>query len=109
MYVNIYVVCFKILSEELHLVVSFVTVDTGTWTQLWLVTEYHQRGSLFDFLNQNTVDLFTMIKMTLSIASGLVHLHVDIVGSLGKEHDRNSLNHATHIVKHEARAMLLVL
>lgn len=58
--------------------------DTGTWTQLWLVTEYHQRGSLFDFLNQNTVDLYTMIKMTLSIASGLVHLHVDIIGSLGK-------------------------
>lgn len=86
-----------------------VAVDTGTWTQLWLVTEYHHRGSLFDFLNQNTVDLSTMIKMTLSIASGLVHLHVDIIGSLGKTHDNNSLNRTTRLLKHKARAMLLVL
>ncbi|CAB1336728.1 unnamed protein product [Coregonus sp. 'balchen'] len=25
--------------------------DNGTWTQLWLVSDYHEYGSLFDYLN----------------------------------------------------------
>lgn len=58
--------------------------DNGTWTQLWLVTTYHQPGSLFDYLNRTTVDMNTMIKMALSIASGLSHLHIEIMGTQGK-------------------------
>ncbi|XP_052746773.1 TGF-beta receptor type-1 isoform X2 [Bicyclus anynana] len=58
--------------------------DNGTWTQLWLITDYHGNGSLFDFLNARTVDARTLIKMALSIATGLAHLHMDIVGTKGK-------------------------
>ncbi|XP_066490207.1 activin receptor type-1C isoform X3 [Tiliqua scincoides] len=58
--------------------------DNGTWTQLWLVSEYHGQGSLFDYLNSNTVTVDGMIKLTLSIASGLAHLHMEIVGTQGK-------------------------
>ncbi|XP_070813091.1 activin receptor type-1C isoform X2 [Pituophis catenifer annectens] len=58
--------------------------DNGTWTQLWLVTEYYQQGSLFDYLNSNTVTADEMIKLTFSIASGLAHLHMEIVGTQGK-------------------------
>ncbi|KAG9355985.1 hypothetical protein JZ751_000829 [Albula glossodonta] len=29
--------------------------DNGTWTQLWLVSDYHEHGSLFDYLNRYTV------------------------------------------------------
>ncbi|CAI5762443.1 activin receptor type-1C [Podarcis lilfordi] len=58
--------------------------DNGTWTQLWLVSEYHDQGSLFDYLNNNTVTANGMIKMTFSIASGLAHLHMEIVGTQGK-------------------------
>ena len=25
--------------------------DADTWTQLWLVTDYHENGSLFDYLS----------------------------------------------------------
>lgn len=57
--------------------------DNGTWTQLWLVTIYHQPGSLFDYLNRSTVNVTTMAKMALSIASGLSHLHIEIVGTQG--------------------------
>lgn len=60
--------------------------DNGTWTQLWLVTEYHERGSLFDFLNVNTVDPQTLVKMSLSIATGLAHLHMEIIGTKGLTH-----------------------
>ncbi|XP_067630347.1 TGF-beta receptor type-1 isoform X3 [Eurosta solidaginis] len=58
--------------------------DNGTWTQLWLVTDYHENGSLFDYLTTHTVDTKTMLNMALSIATGLAHLHMDIVGTRGK-------------------------
>ncbi|KAK2108922.1 Activin receptor type-1C [Saguinus oedipus] len=56
----------------------------GTWTQLWLVSEYHEQGSLYDYLNRNIVTVAGMIKLALSIASGLAHLHMEIVGTQGK-------------------------
>ncbi|CAH2015847.1 unnamed protein product [Acanthoscelides obtectus] len=37
--------------------------DNGTWTQLWLITDYHEYGSLFDFLGRNTLDTNGMIHM----------------------------------------------
>ncbi|XP_055312330.1 TGF-beta receptor type-1 isoform X5 [Sitodiplosis mosellana] len=58
--------------------------DNGTWTQLWLVTDFHENGSLFDFLTMRTVDTKVMLAMALSIATGLAHLHMDIVGTRGK-------------------------
>ncbi|XP_016844617.1 TGF-beta receptor type-1 isoform X2 [Nasonia vitripennis] len=58
--------------------------DNGTWTQLWLITDYHEKGSLFDYLNRVTVDTNGMIRMALSIATGLAHLHMEIVGTQGK-------------------------
>uniref|UniRef100_A0A8C2UU01 receptor protein serine/threonine kinase n=1 Tax=Chinchilla lanigera TaxID=34839 RepID=A0A8C2UU01_CHILA len=58
--------------------------DNGTWTQLWLVSEYHEQGSLYDYLNRNVVTAAGMIKLALSIASGLAHLHMEIVGTQGK-------------------------
>ncbi|KAG1714878.1 TGF-beta receptor type-1 [Nymphon striatum] len=58
--------------------------NNGTWTQLWLVTDYHENGSLFDYLSRTQVDTATMCKMALSIATGLAHLHMEIVGTQGK-------------------------
>lgn len=58
-------------------------LDNGTWTQLWLITDYHEHGSLFDYLGSNTFETTAMIKMALSIATGLAHLHMDIMGTQG--------------------------
>ncbi|XP_065696421.1 activin receptor type-1C isoform X2 [Patagioenas fasciata] len=58
--------------------------DNGTWTQLWLVSEYHEQGSLFDYLNRGTVTVAGMVRLALSVASGLAHLHMEIVGTQGK-------------------------
>ncbi|OCT76137.1 hypothetical protein XELAEV_18031325mg [Xenopus laevis] len=44
--------------------------DNGTWTQLWLVSDYHEHGSLFDYLNRYTVSVEGMLKLSLSTASG---------------------------------------
>jgi len=64
-------------------IVLFLYVDVGLWMELWLVTEYHAPGSLFDCLNRSPVSIDAMIRMSLSIVSGLVHLHMDIPGTQG--------------------------
>uniref|UniRef100_A0A336KHD3 Serine/threonine-protein kinase receptor n=1 Tax=Culicoides sonorensis TaxID=179676 RepID=A0A336KHD3_CULSO len=58
--------------------------DNGTWTQLWLVTDYHEHGSLYDYLTIRIVDVKTMMGMALSIATGLAHMHMEILGTHGK-------------------------
>lgn len=63
---------------------NFFLLDNGTWTQLWLVLEYHEQGSLYDYLNRNIVTVAGMIRLALSIASGLAHLHMEIVGTQGR-------------------------
>ncbi|XP_043198191.1 TGF-beta receptor type-1-like isoform X2 [Amphibalanus amphitrite] len=58
--------------------------DNGTWTQLWLIMDYHRHGSLFDYLQRTTVDVRGMYRLALSIVTGLAHLHMEIVGTQGK-------------------------
>uniref|UniRef100_A0A6P7GQM9 receptor protein serine/threonine kinase n=1 Tax=Diabrotica virgifera virgifera TaxID=50390 RepID=A0A6P7GQM9_DIAVI len=72
------------LKHMIEMTTSGSGSDNGTWTQLWLITDYHEHGSLFDFLGRNTLDSSGMIHMALSIATGLAHLHMDIMGTQGK-------------------------
>jgi len=58
--------------------------DEGIMTQLWLVTEFYENGSLYDYLSRHTVSEEHCIRMALSIATGLAHLHMDIIGTQGK-------------------------
>ncbi|TRY77972.1 hypothetical protein TCAL_06449, partial [Tigriopus californicus] len=58
--------------------------DNGTWTQLWLITEFMELGSLYDFLRRHVVSVQRGLEMCLNIATGLAHLHMDIVGTHGK-------------------------
>ena len=60
------------------------TKDTGITTELWLVTEYHAHGSLYDYLEQRTVNLQQSLKLISSLVAGLSHLHLEISGSPGK-------------------------
>ncbi|CAB1346693.1 unnamed protein product [Coregonus sp. 'balchen'] len=64
--------------------VKIFSSHNGSWTQLWLVSEYHEHGSLFEYLNRYTVSVDSMIILALSIASGLAHLHMEIIGTQGK-------------------------
>lgn len=57
------------------------SADNGTWTQLWLITDYHANGSLFDYLNRTVLSTTQMIRLAMSAACGLAHLHMDIVGT----------------------------
>ncbi|TRZ00587.1 hypothetical protein DNTS_030545 [Danionella cerebrum] len=53
-------------------------------TQLWLITHYHENGSLYDYLQRIAVEMVDGLHMAASIASGLVHLHTEIFGTEGK-------------------------
>ncbi|KAG8278388.1 Activin receptor type-1 [Homalodisca vitripennis] len=50
-------------------------------TQLWLITHYHALGSLYDHLNRTTLNHHQMMKLSLSMINGLVHLHTEIFGT----------------------------
>ncbi|CAG2108971.1 unnamed protein product, partial [Medioppia subpectinata] len=53
-------------------------------TQLWLITNYHELGSLYDYMNGQPLSAGQMRTILLSIVSGLLHLHTEIFGRLGK-------------------------
>lgn len=53
----------------------------GCSVNMLLITDYHQLGSLYDYLQANTVDKVTFFKLVRSIADGLNHLHQEIFSS----------------------------
>lgn len=66
-------------------ILSFIAADnkdTGTAMQLWLVTEYHPHGSLFDYLQRSPpLDDAQLCRMVRSTSAGLAFLHSEIAGS----------------------------
>ena len=84
------------------------TLDNGQCTELWLITDYHERGSLFDWLNLKTVSIQDRVTKRLEIfcdvqrfyfflilrqeavlmmfttIAGLEHLHKEFHGTKGK-------------------------
>ncbi|KAM3607335.1 uncharacterized protein V6R79_005858 [Siganus canaliculatus] len=68
-------------------ILGFIASDMtsrNSSTQLWLITHFHEMGSLYDYLQLSTLDASSCLRMALSIASGLAHLHVEIFGTQGK-------------------------
>lgn len=68
-------------------ILTFIAADikgTGTWTQMLLITEYHEKGSLHDYLQTTVLDHPSLLAVCSSIASGIVHLHTEIFGIRGK-------------------------
>ncbi|KAA0707176.1 Activin receptor type-1 [Triplophysa tibetana] len=68
-------------------ILGFIASDMtskNSSTQLWLVTHFHELGSLYDYLQYSTLDPEGCLRMCLSIASGLVHLHTEILGTQGR-------------------------
>ncbi|KAI3355562.1 hypothetical protein L3Q82_018387, partial [Scortum barcoo] len=46
--------------------------------ELWLITEFHERGSLSDFLKGNIISWSELCHIAESMACGLAYLHEDI-------------------------------
>ncbi|XP_075881799.1 bone morphogenetic protein receptor type-1B-like isoform X2 [Nelusetta ayraudi] len=68
-------------------ILGFIAADikgTGSWTQLYLITDCHENGSLYDYLKSSTLDNRAMLRLAYSSVSGLCHLHTEIFGTQGK-------------------------
>ncbi|XP_078238731.1 bone morphogenetic protein receptor type-1A-like isoform X2 [Pogona vitticeps] len=68
-------------------ILGFIAADikgTGSWTHLYLITDYHENGSLYDFLKRTTLDNRALLKLAYSAACGLCHLHTEIYGAQEK-------------------------
>lgn len=68
-------------------ILGFIAADikgTGSWTQMLLITDYHELGSLHDYLKKSVLNTHMLKNLSLSLASGLAHLHTEIFGKPGK-------------------------
>uniref|UniRef100_A0A2K5DAB6 receptor protein serine/threonine kinase n=1 Tax=Aotus nancymaae TaxID=37293 RepID=A0A2K5DAB6_AOTNA len=68
-------------------ILGFIASDMtsrNSSTQLWLITHYHEHGSLYDFLQRQTLEPHLALRLATSAACGLAHLHVEIFGTQGK-------------------------
>ena len=53
-------------------------------TELWLITQFHSRGSLFDELHRESLSMEQMIKYIFSACRGMAYLHMEFPGTQGK-------------------------
>ncbi|XP_064457112.1 bone morphogenetic protein receptor type-1B-like [Ornithodoros turicata] len=68
-------------------ILGFVASDirgTGSWTQMLLITNYHENGSLYDYLSSRVVDTDEGITLAYTAVCGIAHLHMAIFGKQGK-------------------------
>ncbi|KAK3543951.1 hypothetical protein QTP70_031859 [Hemibagrus guttatus] len=49
-------------------------------TELWLITAYHEKGSLTDYLKANVVTWNELCHIAQTMARGLAYLHADVPG-----------------------------
>jgi len=52
--------------------------------EYWLITAYHERGSLCDFLKAHTLTWSELCRVVETMARGLMHLHEEIPGRHGE-------------------------
>ncbi|XP_052868580.1 bone morphogenetic protein receptor type-1B isoform X1 [Anopheles cruzii] len=68
-------------------ILGFIAADikgTGSWTQMLLITDYHELGSLHDYLQKRVLNPHMLKLLALSLSSGVAHLHTEIFGTPGK-------------------------
>lgn len=78
--------CQRDLQGNIFCLAGFIAADikgTGSWTQLFLITDYHENGSLYDYLQCHTINASEMMELSHSAICGLSHLHTEIFGTRG--------------------------
>ncbi|KAB0802920.1 hypothetical protein PPYR_05106 [Photinus pyralis] len=61
--------------------------------EFWLITEYHERGSLCDFLKAHTLTWLELCRIAESMTMGLMHLHEDVQGKLSDQLVKPAIAH----------------
>ncbi|XP_020712130.2 activin receptor type-2A isoform X2 [Athalia rosae] len=72
---------FKLAHMDHEDILRYIGVEKrgdNLQAEFWLITAYHERGSLCDYLKANVVTWPEMCKIAESMARGLMHLHEEI-------------------------------
>lgn len=72
---------FKLAHMDHQDVLQFIGVEKrgdNLQAEFWLITAYHEKGSLCDYLKANVVSWPEMCRIAESMARGLMHLHEEI-------------------------------
>jgi len=67
-------------------ILKFMGVDKrgeNLQVEFWLVTSFHEHGSLCDFLKSNILTWDDLMKISLTMARGLAHLHAEVPSNKG--------------------------
>lgn len=72
---------YKLPQMKHENILSFVGVEKrgdSIQSEYWLITAFHEKGSLCDYLKANLVSWAEVLSITDSIAKGLTHLHEEL-------------------------------
>lgn len=78
---------YQTVSMRHENILGFIAADisgTGSWTNMILITDYHELGSLHDYLQLGAINQQMLLKLSYSLISGLAHLHMEIFSKPGK-------------------------
>lgn len=65
-------------------ILEFIGVEKHAESpEFWLITAYHSRGSLCDYLKAHTVTWDELCRISETMARGLTHLHEEIAATKG--------------------------
>ena len=64
--------------ENILCFVAADIVQRSTQVHHYLVSEYHERGMLFEYLHTTVLDVYSVIMLAHSIANGLAYLHSEV-------------------------------
>ena len=69
-----------------------VGVGLGSPTAYWLITDYHDRGSLYDYLKSNVISIAELARIATSLSSGVAFLHA-VVPAVDGQCEKPSVAH----------------
>ncbi|KAG8432156.1 hypothetical protein GDO86_016698 [Hymenochirus boettgeri] len=92
-------------------VLQFITAEErgfGLQTEYWIITAYHAKGNLKDFLARHVLGWATFLKMARSIVNGVVHLHSDYTpcGSMKVAVAHRDIKSTNILVNHDWECVL---
>lgn len=67
-------------------ILSFLGIQTrgeSLQMEFWLVSSFHEHGSLCDFLKTNIISWEDLVKISVTMARGLAHLHAEVPSNKG--------------------------
>lgn len=68
-------------------ILAFIASDRhggSSVTELYMITEYCQHGSLHEYLRCHNLSKDEMLQLATSVACGLAYLHIEVTGTHGK-------------------------